>query len=98
MVAGTGRTKGCRSDELTRRVPRRAAQLRERSGLSRYEVEVAMGAATAPDEGSGPGAWASSAVAPGMPVEVHLRTGRRLPLSYLGKPLTDFFSRSLREE
>ena len=38
------------------------------------------------------------ALAPGMPVEVHLRTGDRSPLSYLGKPLTDFFSRSLREE
>ena len=70
----------------------------ERSGLSRYEVEVAMGAATAPDEGSGPGARASSAVAPGMAVEVNLRTGDRSPLSYLGKSLTDFFSRSLREE
>ena len=33
-----------------------------------------------------------------MPVEVHLRTGERSPLSYLAKPLTDYFSRSLREE
>ena len=114
------------------------AQHDERTGLSWYEVEVTMGAAIAPDEGRGPGAWASSAVetvagwlpaaaedrvsvkgegdkateaqavlpgharelalAPGMPVEVHLRTGDRSPLSYLGKPLTDFFSRSLREE
>ena len=114
------------------------AQHDERTGLSWYEVEVTMGAAIAPEEGSGPGAWASSAVetvagwlpaaagdrltgedegdetagtqgavaehardlalAPGMPVEVHLRTGDRSPLSYLGKPLTDFFSRSLREE
>ena len=38
------------------------------------------------------------ALAPGMPVEVHLRTGERTPLSYLAKPLTDYFSRSLREE
>ena len=38
------------------------------------------------------------ALAPGMPVEVHLRTGERSPLSYLAKPLTDYFSRSLREE
>lgn len=38
------------------------------------------------------------ALAPGMPVEVHLRTGERSPLSYLVKPLTDYFSRSLREE
>ena len=35
---------------------------------------------------------------PGMPVEVHVRTGERSPLSYLAKPLTDFFLRSLREE
>ena len=38
------------------------------------------------------------ALAPGMPVEVHMRTGERSPLSYLAKPLTDYFSRSLREE
>lgn len=38
------------------------------------------------------------ALAPGMPAEVHIRTGERSPLSYLAKPLTDFFSRSLREE
>ena len=35
---------------------------------------------------------------PGMPVEVHIRTGERSPLSYLTKPLTDFFLRSMREE
>ena len=38
------------------------------------------------------------ALAPGMPAEVHIRTGERSPLSYLTKPLTDYFSRSLREE
>ena len=114
------------------------AQHDERPGLSWYEVEVTMGAAIAPENGSGPGAWAPTAVetaagwlraaagdrltgegggdgsagtrgavaeqardlalAPGMPVEVHLCTGDRSPLSYLGKPLTDFFSRSLREQ
>ena len=35
---------------------------------------------------------------PGMPVEVHIQTGQRSLISYLAKPLTDFFSRSLREE
>ena len=35
---------------------------------------------------------------PGMPVEVHVRTGERSPLSYLVKPLTGFFGRSMREE
>ncbi len=36
------------------------------------------------------------ALSPGMPAEVHLRTGDRSPLSYLFKPLTDYFSRALR--
>ena len=34
---------------------------------------------------------------PGMPVEAHLRTEDRTPLSYLTKPLTDYFGRALRE-
>ena len=38
------------------------------------------------------------ALAPGMPAEVHLRAGERSPLSYLVKPLSDYFSRALREE
>lgn len=33
---------------------------------------------------------------PGMPVETHLRTDDRTPLSYLTKPLTDYFGRALR--
>jgi HlyD family type I secretion membrane fusion protein len=35
---------------------------------------------------------------PGMPAEVFIRTGSRTPLGYLLKPLTDTFSRALREE
>ena len=38
------------------------------------------------------------ALTPGMPVEVRVRTGERSPLSYLMKPLTGFFGRSMREE
>jgi HlyD family secretion protein len=34
---------------------------------------------------------------PGMPVETYLRTDDRTPLSYLTKPLTDYFERALRE-
>ena len=34
---------------------------------------------------------------PGMPVEVLLRTDDRTPLSYLTKPLTDYFGRAFRE-
>lgn len=34
----------------------------------------------------------------GMPVDAYIQTGDRTPFSYLIKPMTDFFSRSLREE
>lgn len=34
---------------------------------------------------------------PGMPVEVFIKTGDRSPLSYMVKPLTDYFNRALRE-
>ena len=124
----------------------------ERTGLSWYEIEVAIGTAigsqrdaSMPDRvdeaGNAITSWAAGALAaarewlpgthepadgaeaeatpapaareadsgrsahgslfalsPGMPAEVHLRTGERSPLSYLFKPLTDYFSRALREE
>ena len=53
--------------------------------------------APAADAGLGLAAPAP-ALTPGMPAEVHLRTGERSPLSYAVKPLADYFSRSLREE
>lgn len=34
---------------------------------------------------------------PGMPVEAYLKTEERTPLSYLMKPLSDYFRRALRE-
>ena len=34
---------------------------------------------------------------PGMPVEAYLRTDDRTPMSYLTKPLTDYFGRAFRE-
>ena len=95
----------------------------ERTGMSWYEVEVAMGDAL--ETGTNATAWLETAadwlrglfprlpelsaapggghardlaLTPGMPAEVHIRTGERSPLSYLAKPLTDYFSRSLREE
>ncbi|MEM7240809.1 MAG: HlyD family type I secretion periplasmic adaptor subunit [Pseudomonadota bacterium] len=34
---------------------------------------------------------------PGMPVEAFIKTGERTPMSYLLKPLSDYFSRALRE-
>ena len=95
----------------------------ERTGMSWYEVEVAMGDAL--EAGTNATVWLEAAadwlrglfprlpelsaarggshardlaLTPGMPVEVHIRTGERSPLSYLAKPLTDYFSRSMREE
>lgn len=50
------------------------------------------------ETGAAPFLASDLALAPGMPVEAHLRTGERSPLSYLAKPLTDYFVRSLREE
>ena len=38
------------------------------------------------------------ALTPGMPAEIHIRTGDRSVISYLAKPVTDFFQRSMREE
>jgi HlyD family secretion protein len=38
------------------------------------------------------------ALVPGMPAEVFIRTSGRTPLSYLLKPLTDSFTRALRED
>ena len=95
----------------------------ECTGMSWYEVEVAMGSAL--ETGTNATVWLEAAadwlrglfpslpelsvapggshardlaLTPGMPVEVHVRTGERSPLSYLAKPLTDYFSRSMREE
>ena len=75
------------------------------SGLSWYEVELAIGNLIEPGIAAGQVAEAMDprppgglTLAPGMPVEVYIRTGDRLLISYLAKPLTDFFQRSLREE
>ncbi len=40
----------------------------------------------------------SGQIFPGMPVETYISTGDRTFLEYLGKPLTDSFSRAFREE
>ena len=34
---------------------------------------------------------------PGMPIEAFIRTSDRSPLSYLVKPLTDYFAKAFRE-
>jgi HlyD family type I secretion membrane fusion protein len=35
---------------------------------------------------------------PGMPVEAFIKTGERTPLSYLAKPMADYFNRAFREK
>ena len=37
------------------------------------------------------------ALVPGMPVEAFIRTGERTPLSFLTKPLSDYFAKAFRE-
>ncbi|UWQ05756.1 HlyD family type I secretion periplasmic adaptor subunit [Aliiroseovarius crassostreae] len=64
--------------------------LDEHSGLTYYEAIVT------PDDMSAPG-LDKLEILPGMPVEVFLKTEDRTPLSYLLKPLTDYFRRAFRE-
>ena len=76
------------------------------TGLSWYEVQLTM---DAPAAGAGAENGAAAGedarrllghleVTPGMPVEAHIRTGERSVVSYLVKPVSDFFYRSLRED
>ena len=67
------------------------------SGQSWYRVEVSLGRPAAAG-GAGAAEPPGLALTPGMPVEIHVQTGDRSPISYLAKPLTDYFLRSLREE
>ena len=64
------------------------------SGRAWYVVEVTLGG---PAE-SGRLQTGGLTLTPGMPVEIHIQTGERSPISYLAKPLSDYFLRSLREE
>lgn len=62
----------------------------EVTGLNYYRVELApLESETAKLE--------NHELLPGMPVEAYLRTADRTPLSYLTKPLTDYFGRAMRE-
>lgn len=62
----------------------------EPSGPGYYRVDVAPVA-------DGQAVLETLALVPGMPVEAFLKTGERTPLSYLTKPLTDYFGRAMRE-
>lgn len=63
--------------------------IEERSGRHYYRVEVT------PDP-AGLATLDKDALVAGMPIEVHLRTTSRTPLSYLLKPLDDQLSRAFR--
>lgn len=82
-----------RTPELVGRVARVSADAfeDEASGLSFYraEVEIAEDELARLPEGLD--------LIPGMPVEAFIRTGDRTPLSYLAKPLTDYFTKAFRE-
>ena len=93
--------------ELDGRVRRVSADaLRDvESGQSWYEVELDLGepsdtVTTGEAEGDARrrGPAQALALTPGMPVEVLIRTAERTLLSYLARPVTDFFHRGLREE
>ncbi|MGI1662664.1 HlyD family type I secretion periplasmic adaptor subunit [Palleronia sp. KMU-117] len=62
----------------------------ERTGANFYEIQLLPG----PDELS---KLDGQVLLPGMPVEAFIRTEDRTPISYLTKPLTDYFNRAFRE-
>lgn len=59
------------------------------TGQTYYRVEVLPGEGELSKLGD-------NTLLPGMPVEVFIKTDERTPLSYLTKPLTDYFSRAMR--
>ena len=62
----------------------------ELTGLNYYRVDLIPRAEELPKlEGQD--------LLPGMPVETYLRTDDRTPLSYLTKPLADYFGRAMRK-
>lgn len=62
----------------------------ERSGAAYYRAELLPDPGELDKLGGVP-------LVPGMPVEAFIRTADRSPLSYLLKPLTDYFTRAFRE-
>lgn len=64
--------------------------LDEKTGKAYYEIEVS------PLDGE-LAKLGEQFLVPGMPVEAHVRTAERSPLSYLTKPLADYFYRAFRE-
>ena len=68
----------------------------EGTGLSWYNVDLTI---DVPDDAEADTRRLGDlSVTLDMPVEVHIQTVERSIISYLVKPATDFFHRSLREE
>ncbi|TNC49823.1 HlyD family type I secretion periplasmic adaptor subunit [Rubellimicrobium rubrum] len=63
----------------------------QNSRMSYYRAEVTI------EEGEMAKLPEGLSLIPGMPVEAFIRTGERTPLSFLTKPLTDYFAKSFRE-
>jgi len=76
----------------------------EGTGLAWYQVELAVDrkAGDAPGPREGPAdarrRIGDLPVMPGMPVEAHIRTRERSVVSYLVKPVANFFAHALREQ
>lgn len=67
--------------------------LDERTGISTYKLEIAL------NEGELDRLHdLQLELLPGMPVETYIQTDERTPISYLTKPLADYFNKALREE
>lgn len=77
--------------ELNGEVARISADLlrEQATGQSYYTARIAITKAEI--------ARLGDVLIPGMPAEVHIRTGDRTPLSYIVRPLTDQFHRAFRE-
>jgi len=63
----------------------------DRTGRSFYRARVEL------SEGEIDKLPEGSVLIPGMPVEAYLRTGDRSPITYLMKPLADYFNKAFRE-
>lgn len=81
-----------RTPEVEGRVLRVSADVivDEVTRASYYAVDLLPVDATLP-------ALGDQVLLPGMPVEAFIQTGERAPLTYLTKPLTDYFTRAFRE-
>ncbi|MGC3940761.1 HlyD family type I secretion periplasmic adaptor subunit [Roseobacter sp. EG26] len=78
--------------EITGRVTKLSADIftDETTGMSYYQAELI------PVQGEME-KLGGQVLLPGMPVDAFIKTSERSPLSYLAKPLTDYFTKAFRE-